>query len=1040
MQYTLIDIWFVCFFIFVLFLSFIFDVQHTDLEDNHTIQDEIDNILKNPVFISALNVANYETVGGDLTLDKTNDFNVHHDNDDDNDDVDDDDGNNSTDLDAQNTASDSNCNTIPRFVEKLRIVIPPPSMASPSSMHSSSSDGYSPVRSKKNKKRFCIKCNIRFKHTAEWMKHLEKHISLPSVKLMELTADDVYYKSYLQRTSKRCRTPSTSSDCDNSLKIKLKIPRTDATNAVPSTIDRNDSCQETLLTSRTTATTTTTTNAATQAAAALPRTECGIRVLRAEEIKQSPPSSPLKVTLPENAMVAVPSENRIHYECPTLDGLHQYAEDAMNEESTAQILKQLLETPHDPPEPNEWDSTPNEFISIDRLAHTCKTCNEKYPDLNFLQEHQRLTGHGEKRFSAVNMLEPIQEMTIDQSKHYHPPPTSQLEHMQKPKITPPPPQLAMYGQPPVLPIHQMESQVRNFANMNQMPNRDRYAMPRQPPPMQPRPLPPGMPPRHPSQMPPNYSMHRFLPPAQMMRPNTMQPNQPVNMTPFLEMNPDMYNPQQQNMIMNGNGVNYNRPPNQMTAPPNQMMNRFMRPTPQPPAPSDQMMQQQRFAMQQSAPRPPMNGPLISRPTRNLPAYPLRPSMNHRVPPQMMPNQRPMMPLSPMEQHQKTRFEQMVRAREIENRPFISNAPRTEGLPVIESVQSGAITLNSTKKPIDTGATIQISDQITLSVKNKDALLAKPSEKSPTPVTDTNKMASILVNRGITVKSASKLLEKVKLADEQSNKQTTPYATAEQAVQKLQLNNSVSIISKKKVIQSAAVAKDNETIDLSNDDDTPEASATFKKPSTDVLPPKQRPTVLKCPIKKCDMKFATVKALRDHSIKVHQLTRLNRFKCNTCSARFASSEAVRIHVQKMHGKAQPDFGIPIVNFNDPLVRKKMLSFGFTNFLPLTNVRDDKSELFGMPIININGPSVNNLKNLLDTDSTKIMPITTMRTIPWPKIPPPPPPPPSLQSSPAPSTPATATVQSAQTSRTVPKLSLPTNPSATHSTETPPTLHK
>lgn len=731
------------------------------VEDGNNIEDEIDSILKNPVFIDALNVANYDKDDGlapEKSSDSTNSIAA-----------------------AQHLLTDGNPTngsqnspaTHHRTIEKLRIAIP--AMASPTaSMHSSSSESHSPVRSKKNKKRFCIKCCMRFKHTADWLHHCMNHVTLPDVKLEKLDTSNTYYKDYMERIrSKRSRSPSDT----ESLKIKLKIPR-DST----STFSANSMGDS---------------NPGTPAATPpVQMNECRIRVLRAEEIKQSPPRSPLKHTLPEHAMVAVPSENRVHYECPTLDGLHQFAEEAMNEESTAQILKNLLETPNEPPESNDWDSAnSNEFISIDRLGHTCKTCNEKYPDLHILHEHQRLTGHGDRSFLSPSMLEPIQEMTIDPNRRYHPPLTNHLENLlgSSKNTGPPQPPPPMYGQPPVLPIHQMENQVRNFGGMSQMMNRapnPRFALP----------------PRHPSQMPPSYPMHRNypMPPPSLMRSNNgMHSNQPLNMAPFLEMSPDMYNPQQ----TGGNG--YDRSPNQMMhrlMPQQQQQSGLPHPQQRMPQHDQQaaMMQryQQQHQQQQQHPhamppqqRPTMNGPgpLVSRPLRNLPPYPMRPPHPHMGGgkpghPSMMPGpamQRPpsLMPSSSMgpssleqQPQQKARFEQMqmARNREIENRPFISNAPPTDGLPGlrIESVQSGAITLNSAKKSTDPNATIQISDQITLSLKNKD----KVPEKLPSatagatsaaaaavaaaaataaaslPMNDTNKMKTFLANRG-TVKLA-----------------------------------------------------------------------------------------------------------------------------------------------------------------------------------------------------------------------------------------------------------------------------------------------
>lgn len=1009
------------------------------MEDGNIIQNEIDNLIdfnlsnseinKINSIISVINGEHFETADDALTPDKITDSNIHIQND-----------TISEIVEPEIQSGESDSNTINRPIEKLRIIIPP--MASPSSMYSSSSDSNSPIRSKKGKKRFCIKCNIRFKHTVEWLEHLkDNHISLPFIKLKKLTTTNPYYSEYLERR-KHSRSPNDF----ESLKIRLKIPRTDDSIHEANSHTEDMPLLDPLVSLNTLSTSSSLSSSSSSTAitngAAIPNdsgrtnttsgtNECRIRVLRAEEIKQSPPRSPLTVDLPINAMVSVPTENHIRYECPTLDGIGQFAEESMNEESAAQLLKNLLEKPNEPVEASEYDSVSSEFISIDRLAHTCQTCNEKYPNLNFLHEHQRLTGHGDRTFSSPSILEPIQEMTVDPVRQYHPPTLRDKNRMLQsllgyPKLNPPqmpvrsPP---MYGQPSVLnSIHHMENQVRNFPNMNQMPSSNRQGF--------------GMPPQNPSQMPPNYPMHQYLPPSQMMR-----TNQPNNMAPFYNMNPDMYNPSgktnfnnntnnsNNNMPMNGNV--FNRPPNHMLRPPwsqsppqQSMMNRFpVRPPqqqlPQPPSTST---------------RPIMNGPLQSRSIR--PPYPTRPIMN------MGPPQRPM-PLSAleqqqklMEQQQKSRYEQIIRSREIENRPFISNAPRTEGLPVIESVQSGAITLNSTKKPSDSG-TIQISDQITLSIKNKELPSLTTIEKPAPPTNDTNKMKSILANRGITVKSASKVTEK-KSTDE-TNK--LPISTAEAAVQKLQMNNSVSIISKKKgtspnskvpasksTSSVTATIPETDTIDLSIDDETPATS-------DDVMPTtKPRPLILKCHQKSCDMRFASVRALRDHTVRVHQ-----KFRCTTCFIRFSSSEALRVHCQKSHGQAKPKpvIGIPLVNFSNPNTRKKMLSLGFTNFLPITNTSDEKSDLFGMPIININGPSINNLKNLFDTDSTKIMPIQSpIRSIPRPKITP------SSQQTPSQSQTVQPPplIQSPALSRPVPRLIAPAPVTSSKPTDPSPTLQK
>lgn len=852
-------------------------------------------------------------------------------------------------------------------IEKLRIVIPA-GMSSP--YHSSSSDSNSPIRTKKNRKRFCVTCDIRFKHKADWLRHLERHVSVPSVILTRLDESNAFYRNYLVRASKRRLSEDTES-----LKIKLKIPRTEASNQTTTAENKN------------TMASTPQTSSLPAASPPILANECRIRVLRADEIKPSSSPAPMRINVPSNAMVSLPPDSNVHFECPVLDGLCQFAEDAMNEESTAQILKQLLEAPNEPTDTSEWDSNPNEFISIDRLAHTCKVCNEKYPDLHFLQAHQRLTGHGSMDSMSASVIEPIQEMIVEPMNMYQAPQTSQLEHL---LVQPKNVQPQRYAQHPGLPIHQMESQVRQFAKLNQMANRPRHALP--------------------MRMPLNHSMQ--LPTQQpMMRPSNLSTNQPLNMTPFLEMNPDMYNPRQPNN-MPFNGMNsFNRSPHQMMSrfmtPPEQIMSfpthspsarpngMMMRPEPCFSMPISKTPPQQSQRAQVAVQRPPAT---IQRPPMlrsAIPAQrPLMPNQRTLVPPQrhqmmrpLMQQQRPpmlmRMPVPPLrsallsqrppmpEQAKKL----LGRSIEIENQPIITNAPRTEGLPVIESVQSAGFTHNTLKKPLEPPKTIQINDQITLSVKNKEPTVKMPEKRTTPPITDSNKVANILANRGITVKSTTRSVEKVNVIDD-SNK--TPYASAEAAVQKLQMNSSVSIISKKKVT-NAIDNKAAETIDLSNDDD---ATDTFKKPA---VPPPMKIKALSLKCSHCKTTYTDAKSLRKHTEKMHpdHAKKLYKYKCIICLLRFPTCESAREHLIKFHPKHRKpklhQYGIPLINFQDAEVRNKMASLGFTSYLPVTNIKGTNCSLYGMPIVNINGPSFENFMNIFKNKSTKLLTVSNLRHI-------------------------------------------------------------
>lgn len=875
---------------------FIHFVCLTDFDANN---EEFQDILNNPMFISALD----SQIGDSFRSDP---LNV-----------------NRTDEQVVNNESVNIDSNVLSAIERIRLPI---SMASPTSIYSSSSESSSSTNIKKHRKRMCNECNRHFKHTAEWLLHLKTHIKQPKVSLVPISDKNSYYIDYLHRNDKNKRRASTDS---GSLRIKIKIPRNEASVANESNginESQDSASQNSILESKPKSRrfedlkSNETMNEALDDALRS-KNEGRIRVLRADEIKRSPPSTPMKDNFPTNVMVTLPvNENRIHYECPTLDGLNQFSEVAANEESAEQILKHLLEAPSILPEMNDF--VPSEFISIDRLAHTCSMCNQKFTDIKFLDEHQRNTGHGMSENSVSRapstetfIMEPIQEMTVDQNRQYCPPQTSHLERILN---RPMPQQMSVYGQPRVLPLRQMENQVANFS---MVPNQIR--VPAQPP---------------------NYQLPRIAlrPQQQMMRPVTNQPGQPLNMTPFLGMNPDMYHPRQQTN---------NNEPNPLIRPPHslQMMNRFMQGPQRLPNHRQQLhppLQKLQSQTQNRLPPPYQTRPI------SQPAYPSRnPNPTQK---------QPRMNLS--------QFDPPNISQNGANRPFISNAPRAEGLPVIESVQSGAALMNSTKKS-DTNKPIQLNDHVTLNIKNKEQSLSNTKDRRSTPPTvDSNTVANILANRGITVKTGGKLMDKAK--DDTSK---GPYATAEEAVQKLQMNSSVSIIAKKKA-QPMNINAINEstTIDLSNDDEAQEVNSS-------AMDPKNIGKQIACPVKSCTEEFLDTLSLRKHVRSSHQT---KRFRCTICSARFATSDAVKFHLKKIHPnntKAPANLGIPIIDFNAPMVRKTMTALGFTNFIPIGNSCNRSNEIFGLPVINIDGPSIENLKNLFSTETLKILPINSMQPI-------------------------------------------------------------
>ncbi|XP_037047918.1 nuclear factor of activated T-cells 5-like [Bradysia coprophila] len=411
-----------------------------------------------------------------------------------------------------------------RTVEKLRISLP---STSPiwSSCYSSSSESSSSSRANKIRKRFCVACNQRFRKTSELHRHLLTHVTQPSVQLERLSPSNRYYQDFLKRQSSEAGEENTG------LKIKLKV-LSGAQNfeVIPNALDEANRGK-------------------------------GIRILTAKEIKLSPNRSPSTNTSPLDAMVALSEmtfsdnsssntsymtdQDKVHFECPTLDGLDQFNEE-VNKEAAAQLLKQLLETPQMPQE-NEWTPT-NEYISIDRLAHMCPVCHSNFPDAVMLYEHKRITGH-----DFQNLFQQQQQQQQQQQS------SMPNNGIQRPFLRPrAQTQLAVYGQPQLHQPNQNQfshhQQPQQGGHMQQQDQVARYGV------------------RFP--MRPMAPQRRTPPP--LYRPNgqAMPQGQPLNMAPFMGMSPDMYNP-----MPGANGMNNNTIMNSNAFPPNSRISPLQRSSP-----------------------------------------------------------------------------------------------------------------------------------------------------------------------------------------------------------------------------------------------------------------------------------------------------------------------------------------------------------------------------------------------------------------------------------------------------------------------------
>lgn len=447
-------------------------------------------------------------------------------------------------------------------------------------------------------------------------------------------------------------------------------------------------------------------------------------------------------------------------------------------------------------------------------------------------------------------------------------------------------------------------------------------------------------PNHPSHMNmqrhPMHSMnlpkHLLRPPMHMMHDNTQQSK---NMSPYMNMNAGLYNNQP-------NGMSITNRQNMMN---DSTMNNQRGPT----ISSGQQYTGSNFSIGRQLPTlPPRNPGAVNTTNQSIPS-------------------------------QQSILSTLLQLESFAgSQPIIAQAPRNDGLPIIESVQSGTIILtkarpadiNSRKRSI---AQRELYDMGQTTIQSTSTA-ANANEKLP---------SSILSNPNLTVRSStSSILNEAKArAKAMDNSKKTPYSTAQEAVQKLQLNNSVSIIMPKK--KATATATENTTtsannngsqsIDLANEDEIEEIVAGPSTSTKSTCPPG-----LKCPMKLCKRRFKSPELLRRHVRQTHQVIR--SFRCSECSARFISPETMRAHIKTVHRTSQAEFGLPAVDISDTKARQALLALGFSNFIPIKNGSETNQRIFGVPIINLNASSVNAVKNIFGIDTTRLLPIETVQPIP------------------------------------------------------------
>ncbi|XP_055685002.1 uncharacterized protein LOC129791089 isoform X2 [Lutzomyia longipalpis] len=778
---------------------------------------------------------------------------------------------------------------------------------------SASSDSWSTTSSElkpKRAKRRCIPCNLTFKHHYDFFEHHRKHVAMPILRLKQLTQREIEFQEYLKKGRQQflcarkktsphfvLKKPTVSATDGDGLKLKFKFHNVQMNNEEDQRINGiRDEFRRTMFEKK------------------------GEKILKASEIKQSPPGSPGLTNRAPRELIPIPElpndlipPDRIHFECPTLDGLDQFNSDTSSEDAS-DILKNLLEFNQQPPmmEP-EWNGqVPNEFISIEKLGHVCRVCHMNFTDPVLLFQHQRQTGHEL----------PPQGPSMPPHGPGQPYPMSQ-QHPQMPRMPGNPmyrPHDAMSYGPRIRDIHpppphhqgpggQMAlrlQQMRNGQFRPVMPVQFSNIRTRHPPPLYRVGSPQGMQPNAPamSQL-ANRQQQMHMQPQTQQQPHMMGSNQAPGYR-FAVSN---------GMMMNGGSI---------------VMDHGY--------PQSQHMMGEAGQMQSPLMGPMYRGgrPVLPPRRHSIAPIGIRPSLGQFQPPAKKPRTDGMQPLG--------------------DGPMITMPPRAEGVPVIESVQSGpAVALPQPSE-------------------------CSTSKSSPTPSGQKSPkaVANILATRGITVTQSDLSKSKESVVNERviegGSKDKIPDDT-DSVVQKLALNSSVSIISKKKTPVL--------TIDVTEEEMNASAPAA-SSPKTDVAKiPTLKPrhtTFLSCPEVHCQKKFLTEEALQRHTQKGHHSN--IRFKCTKCSVMFPSSESLIIHQRRVHKTTRmpgEELGIPIVDLNNSQSRMKLLSMGIRNVIPLGNINKVSNGFFGLPLVCLKGAPNMALSNLQTIGADSVLSLGPIKSI-------------------------------------------------------------
>lgn len=105
-----------------------------------------------------------------------------------------------------------------------------------------------------------------------------------------------------------------------------------------------------------------------------------------------------------------------------------------------------------------------------------------------------------------------------------------------------------------------------------------------------------------------------------------------------------------------------------------------------------------------------------------------------------------------------------------------------------------------------------------------------------------------------------------------------------------------------------------------------------------------------------------------------------YRCDLCPAQYPNAIGLNKHRQSFHKtNGTCEFGIPLINFQQPGILQKLSSIGIFNYIPISGAAPNQN--LAMPVVNVNSLKQTNIGAI---GASTVLTLGPIRSLPRPQI--------------------------------------------------------